>query len=144
MGILVFITVCLTVAGITYYDKWATMLDKWEKPIFWQPRPAMFGYVIFRWLLYFCMYYMAYKLMGWTGMGISMICQFYLGRILLKRFYRKRLLAWLHIYTDTSLKNNEDLSDPEVQQRNMELANESARNAMLNRNAYEAAFETWK
>ena len=138
MGILLFIAVCLAVAGITYYDKWATMLNKWEKPIFWQPRPAAFGYLIFRWFLYFSMYYLAFRLIGWIGVGISMVCQFYLGRILLRRFYRERLLVWLHIYNEISIKNNEDILDLEVKQRNMELANESTKNAMFNRDIFKA------
>jgi hypothetical protein len=134
MEILLFCTVCLTVVGITYYDKWATMLDKWVKPIFWQSGPAMIGYMIFRWLLYLSMYYMAYRVMGWVGPFFSMLCQFYLGRVLLRRFYRKRLFEWIQVYNKIALENHDDLSDPGVQERILKLASASTKDAMMNRN----------
>ena len=133
MEIMLFCVMSLSVAGVTWFHKWATMLDSWEKPIFWHKSPAIFGYLIFRWLLYLTMYYMAYRLIGLPGTASSMVCQFFLGRVLLKHYYKNRLLEWIEVYKGISAKNNEDLSDPAVQGRNLDLAIEATKNAVYNR-----------
>jgi len=88
------IVLYLIALGVTFYDKYCVMLDRWEKPNLYHSPFWFSSFFVIKVAL--CLAYVGlfYRMFGIPVALSAFVVQFILGAVLLRIFYRKRVSIW--------------------------------------------------
>ena len=121
---------------VTAYDKYCTMLDRWEKPGLYNNGVLFPVFFVTKTALNVGAYFLLYRTGGIFVFAVAIVAQFSFGSVLLQKFFKRRVAIWypccLKAVREGQRADEPALSEAEIESQAMEQARNGALRAMRN------------